>query len=150
MTTVSTDRLKAMLVSGALAYVPPGGVAISASASRIYRESPALNATYPYLYFSLKSPQILDGFQQLKLVYHFEGFVLNRPRSTQPETETLADTWASYLRQLRDTSNGLVYTSDVVAESLPPFSSPADTNVVQVRVTGKIITFPAFISSQST
>jgi hypothetical protein len=85
----------------------------------------------------------------LKITYQLEAFFFNRPRSTQAETEGYADTFASYLRTLRDASNGLVYVTDVVAESLPHTSAPADSNIVQIRVTAAVHAWPSFVSSLS-
>lgn len=151
MTTVSTDRLYATLVAGALAFVSAGsGVALGASLSnRLYRQAAPKDAAFPFAVFSLRSPQQPDGDQALKVNYQLEAFFFNRPRSTQAETEGYADTFASYLRTLRDASNGLVYVTDVVAESLPHTSSPADSNIVQIRVTAVVHAWPAFISTLS-
>jgi hypothetical protein len=152
MTTISTDRLYATLVAGALAYVSAGsGVALGTSLSnRLFRQAAAKDAAYPYAVFSLRTPQLPDGDQGLKAVYQLEAFVYHRPRSAQAEAEGYADTLASYLRTLRDASNGLVYATDVVAESLPAFTSPADSSIVQVRITAKVHVWPSFISSLST
>lgn len=153
MTTISTDRLYATLVAGALAYVAAGsGVALGTSlGNRLFRQSAPRDAAFPYLVFSLRSPQSPDGDQGLKLTYQLEAFAFNRPRSTQAETEGYADTFASYLRTLRDRSSGLLYVTDVVAESLPvpPSGSYIDPSIVQVRVTAKISAWPSFISSLS-
>ena len=150
MTTVSTDRLYATLVRDALAFVPPGGVALSATLGhRMYRQAAPRDAAYPYAVFSLRSTRIADGNNSLKVLYDFEGFVWNRPRSTQPATERLADTWATYLRTLLNISNGLMYATDVTAESLPLMSTPADANVVQVLVRARLQVWPTLISSLS-
>lgn len=151
MTTVSTDRLYATLVAGALAYVSSGsGATLGASlGNRLYRQAAPRDAAYPYAMFSLRSPQIAVGTAPLKQLYQFEGFVFNRPRSAQARTESFADTWAGYLRTLRDATNGLVYATDVVAESLPIASAPVDSSIVQVRVSATLHAWPAFISSLS-
>lgn len=152
MTTVSTDRLKATLVAGALAAVSAGsGVTLGTSlGNRLYREAAPKDAAYPFLVVSLRSPQQPDGNQGLKQEYQLEAFVFHRPRSAQAEAEGYADTFASYLRTLRDASNGLVYATDVNAESLPAFTTPADASIVQIRVTAKLHVWPSFLSSLST
>lgn len=149
MTTISSDRLEATLVSGAMAYTPKGGVPLSAGLTRMYRYAAAANAVYPYAVFSLRSPQVAQGDNSLKLLYQFEGFVWNRPRSTQAATQNLANTWAAYLRTLRDTTSGLMYCTDVREESLPAASSPADANIVQVLVRATLHVWPSFIGSLS-
>lgn len=150
MTTISTDRLYATLVAGALAYTPAGGVPLAlALGARLYRQAAARNAVYPYAVFSLRSPQFAAGDNSLKMLYDFEGFVWNRPRSRQASTELFGDTWATYLRTLRDVTNGLAYCTDVTSESLPAMSTPADSNVVQVLVRAKLHVWPSFISSLS-
>jgi hypothetical protein len=147
VSTISTDRLEATLVAGAMAYTPRGGVPLSAGITKMYRYSAAANAVYPYAVFSLRSPKLAPGDNSLKLLYDFEGFIWNRPRSTQAATQNLGDTWAAYLTTLRDATSGLLYCTDVRAESLPQMSSPADANIVQVLVRATLNVWPTFLSS---
>lgn len=149
MTTISSDRLEATLVAGAMAYAIPGGSPLGAGLTKMYRYSAAANAVYPYAVFSLRSPQVAPGNNSLKMTWEFEGFVWNRPRSTQAATQNLANTWASYLRTLREASGGLMYCTDVREESLPQMSSPADANIVQVLVRASLVVWPQFVSSLS-
>lgn len=149
MTTISSDRLEATLVAGAMDYAPRGGAPLSAGLTKMYRYSAAANAAYPYAVFSLRSPQLAPGDNSLKLLYDFEGFIWNRPRSTQAATQNLGNTWASYLRTLRDATNGLMWATDVREESLPQMSTPADANIVQVLVRARLNVWPAFLTSLS-
>jgi hypothetical protein len=148
ISTVNTDRLYASLLQRILTFTDADQMSLATSlGNRIYRHQPPPDAQYPYGLFSLKSPQLPADYQELKIVYQLEGFVINRPRATQPETEGWADLWAAALRGFTDAGSGLTRVSDVVTESLPPFPSPADANVVQVRITAKLQVFPLFIAA---
>lgn len=151
MSTQSTDALKIALRAYCLAYAAEsdGRTLAAGLSNRLYRDNAPLTPTFPYATFALKTPQLDDGLSQLKTSYDFEGFIYHRPTAQRAAAETLADLWAEALRLYRDATSGLAYATDVVAETLPPAPSPADVNIVTVRVTAKLRVWPQFISTLS-
>jgi hypothetical protein len=151
ISTETTDRLYATLLDWILQYTNHNGVNLNAAlGGRVYRQQPPADVAYPYALFAFRSPQLPADYQELKIVYSLEAMIVNRPRATQPETEGFGDLFARALRGFVASGSGFVRVTDVVTESLPPFSTPADSNVVQVRVTAKLHAFPLFVSASYT
>lgn len=150
MTTVSTDALYQQLRTHLLAFVDAGGKTLGdadALGTRLYRIAPPSNAAYPYGVLSLKSPQLPDGTAQVKYAAQLELLLFHRPRAQQAAAEALGDRAVAALHGYRDATSGLAYCLDPIAQSLPPFASPADGDVVQIRVTATLQAWPLFLTS---
>lgn len=150
MTTTSTEQLLIAIRTRILSYVDYAAVTNdSIVAGRLYRLAAPDDVAPPYGVMALKSPQLVDGTDALKLAGDLEVQWFGRPRASQPAIEALGDRTVSALLTWRDASSGLAYIASATAESLPPFTAPADKELVQVRVLARLKAFPVFLSRLS-
>jgi hypothetical protein len=70
-----------------------------------------------------------------------------RPRSQKVTLETCADLCdQAMLRYTEKTSLGLVGCWGRLRSTLPPFTSPADSEVVQIRTVYSLVIYPAYLT----
>ena len=154
MSTVSTDAIYQLLIARLLTYVDPDGHTLgdaNALGTRLYRITAPDNVSGGALYgvLTLQSPQLPEGTDGLKLTAQLELMLFGRPRSQQAVVEGLGDRALSALLTYRDASSGLVWFENAVAQSLPRFAAPADSDLVQVRVLAKLHCYPTLLSRLS-
>lgn len=153
MSTVSTDAIYQLIRTRLLTYVDPDGHTLTeALGTRMWRLSPPDNlkaADYPFAVLSLKSPQMPEGSDRIKLTYDLEVMFFARPVGSHAALEALGDRAVAALATWKDGSSGLVWIGGVTAVSLPTLPAPADPDVQQVRVTASLSCYPTLLTRLS-
>jgi len=153
VSTASTDALYQLVRTRLLTYVDPDGFTLAqAIGTRLWRLAPPDNlkaADYPFAVLSLKSPQMPDGSDRIKLTYDLEVMFFARPVGSHAAVEALGDRALSALVTWKDGSSGLVWIGSATALSLPTPISPADPDVQQVRVTAQFSCYPTLLTRLS-
>lgn len=74
-----------------------------------------------------------------------------RPRGQKATMESCADIADQALLRFKESSGGgLIWVGDRLRTTLPPFQSPADAEVVQIRQVWSVFILPAYMTQYST
>jgi len=113
---------------------------------RLYNDQPPADAVFPY--GVLRLPDLLttgvDG--TMRLAGDLELMLYGRPASTRAQMRHAGDVALSGLRTWATTSGGLIKITDARVQMLPSFPSPADAEIVQVRVVATLFCWPQFLT----
>ena len=143
MTDVYTT-LRARLLSAAQA--GSGDTLTALLSGRLYNDQPPADAVFPY--GVLRLPDLLttgvDG--SMRLAGDLELMLWGRPASTRAAMRHAGDVALSALRTWATTSGGLIKITDARVQMLPAPPSPADSEVVQVRVVATLFCWPQFLT----
>lgn len=88
-----------------------------------------------------------DGDGAEREVAEFEVALFARPRSQKVTLEQCADLCdQAMLRYTETTTGGLIGCWGRLRSTLPPFPSPADAEVVQIRIVYSLVIYPAYLT----
>jgi hypothetical protein len=112
-------------------------------AGRLYVNAAPDKAAYPYGVLRLKnrrSDRSMPGRELAEL----EVMLFGRPRTQGPEVEAAADLCDQAMLEYLDATHGLLGALAGLRNTMPPFATPADADVVQVVLTYTLILWPVF------
>lgn len=75
-----------------------------------------------------------------------EVMLFARPRSQKQTLEACADLCDQAMLRYRDTSSGVIGCWGKLRSTLPPMTSPADAEVVQIRLVYTLVLWPAYLT----
>lgn len=78
-----------------------------------------------------------------------EVMLFARPRSEKATLEACADCCDQAMLRYADTSSGVIGCWGKTRSTLPPLVSPADTEVVQIRLVYTLVLWPAYLTQYS-
>lgn len=85
-----------------------------------------------------------DAEQAERELAEFEVMLFARPDSQRAALEAAADVIEQAMLRYKDNSTGLMGVWAGLRNSLPPFPSPADRDVVQIQLVFTLVLWPAY------
>jgi hypothetical protein len=156
MTTLSTDGLFTQLRTHVLSYIPLTGTTLmqrlgtgTLASSRLWKDAPPDTAAYPYGVMRLLNQLTSGEYNGERERIDFEIMLFARPRAQAVALEDMADLIDQAMLRYRDASSGLSFSRSRQRDTLPPPTSPADREVVQIRLVYPLVVWPRYLTQWS-
>lgn len=154
MSTDSTSDLENAIRTRLLTFSPLAGLPLAdvlgttvsgaGSDGKLFWDAAPDNAGPRWGVLQLKNRRS-DGDGQEKELAELELMLFARPRSQKATLEQCADLCDQAMLRYVDATSGVIGCWSRLRSTLPPFVSPADTEVVQIRCVYTLVLWPAYL-----
>lgn len=149
--TAATGDIYALLRNALLTFEPETGPSLATLlGSRMYAVRAPETPVFPYVTLRLLSQDRSGAYNGVRKTAMLEVQLVGKPWAQLRELETAADVVEEAFGELRYITDGLLFSRSTSRDTLPPFGSPADSEVCTIRVVASLIIWPRFLTQYTT
>lgn len=149
MATTSTASLAKQLRSRLLTYAPPASAPTlnTMIGGRLYIDRGPDVITFEYGIMRLINRQISNDYDPVRETPELEIQLYANNASRAQALEGMADVCDMAMTDYKDATSGLTFSRGRRRDTLPPFTDPADREIIAIRLVYELVVWPLYLNT---